>query len=92
MTERKRVPLAYVTKWAQTKGILVVKDGEVYAEEKYLTKGSFLFVRARDWTTDKAVAEERYRAALLKASEAAFKKHKALVDAINAPPKYTEET
>lgn len=89
MSERKTAPVAYVTKWATTQGILVVKDAEMF--EEYLSKGTWLFVSPRHWTTDKAEAETRYRAALLKASQAAFKKHAAIVAAINAPPKYTED-
>jgi hypothetical protein len=97
MSERRKVPVAYVTKWATTRGILVVKgaDGWTTDGEEYLTgreSGSGLFVAPAHWTEDKDKAELRYRAVLLKASQAAFKKHKALVAAINAPPKYTEES
>lgn len=90
MTERKTVPLAYVTKWAATRGIVVVKGGHE-AEGGYFDNGPWMFVSPSQWTTDRAEAEARYRAALLRASQAAFKKHSALVAAINAPPKYEED-
>jgi hypothetical protein len=96
--EGKKVPTAYVTKWATTVGIMTVNDGEVYtsgSSTNYLTKrgkSSYsLFVAPAHWTTSKEEAETRYRKALRKAADAAHKKHAALVAAINAPPKYAKE-
>lgn len=93
MTERRKVAVAYVTTWATTRGILVVKDAETY--ETYLTKkspGVHLFVSASKWTEDKAEAETRYRAALTRAYQSAMRKAKALKSAINAAPKYEGES
>lgn len=88
MSDRK-VPLAYVTKWAATKGILVVRDAETYSEGKYLTKGA-LFVWPKDWTEDKEYAEERYRAALKRKAAAALAQVGRLEAAALATPKYEE--
>lgn len=91
MNERKTVPVAYVTKWTTTRGILVVR-GKPRSDNftDHLRVGPSL-IRPNDWTTDKAEAETRYRAALDRAYTSATKKAKALKAAINAPPKYEDE-
>lgn len=94
MSDSKVVSVAYVTKWATTRGILVVRGAEEHTSDdgtKYLTK-RMMFVSPKHWTTDKAEAEERYRSELIRAERAALKRHKAAVAAINAPPKYSEES
>lgn len=96
MTERKTVPVAYVTKWAQTMGILVWKDAEL-SEGRYLyrqkRKGdvSHVSVSANHWTTDKAVAEGRYLAALKKQEKALVQKLKSVRQAWSDGPRFTEE-
>lgn len=87
--KERNVPVAYVTRWAATRGILVVKDGEAHAYDSgtYLKKGH-LFVSAKEWTEDKAVAEGRYRAALRRALNSAEEKVKRIQAALDAPPKY----
>jgi hypothetical protein len=92
MTERKKVPLAYVTRWAATRGIEVVRDGQCSEmfPDHFRWNGSL--IHPNHWTTDKAEAEKRYRAALTRAYQSSMRKAKTLKAAINAPPKYTEET
>jgi hypothetical protein len=92
MSERSKVPVAYVTKWAVTRGIVVWKDAKETESGWLYPKKGWMGVAFKQWTEDKAIAEERYREALLKASQGAFKKMKAMEKAINAPPKYTEES
>lgn len=93
MTERRKVPVAYVTKWATTRGILVVRGAETY--ETYLTKkdpGVHLFVGAKQWTEDKDEAETRYRAALKKAHVSAVKKAASLKGRMSTAPVYEDES
>ena len=95
MSDSKTVPVAYVTKWATTRGILVVRGAEEYKADfgaVYLSRDDGLFVGPKQWTTDKAEAEERYRKALKRARDSALKKAQALRSAIEAPPKYSEES
>lgn len=88
MKERK-VPVAYVTKYAETRGILVVKDAEI-SEGGYCYTG-FLSVPPKEWTEDKDIAEDRYRAALRRALNSAEEKVKRIQAALDAPPKYEEK-
>lgn len=90
MSERN-VPVAYVTKYAETRGILVVKDARTNDEGVYLVKRP-LFISPKEWTEDKAVAEDRYRAALRRALNSAEERVKRIQDALDAPPKYEEES
>jgi len=79
---REVVPVAYITKWAKTAGILTWTNAE-------LSEGGYLYKRgkwmastnAKHWTTDKAVAEERWRQAVEKEAKRlklAAKKYEAL--------------
>lgn len=94
MSERK-VPVAYVTKYAETRGIVVVRDAEE-TEGGALSAGDFsgssLWVAKGHWTEDKAIAEERYRAALRRALNSAEEKVRRIQAALDAPPKYEEES
>ena len=82
---REVVPVAYITKWAKTQGISVVHDaevktGSVYGDRRHLSGDGF-FVEEKHWTTDKAVAEERWRQAVeteAKRLKLAAKKYEAL--------------
>lgn len=82
------VPVAYVTKWAATAGIHIVRNA------KMLPSGSLLspwaHVRPLDWTEDKAEAEARYRAKIDAARQSAERKVKKLEALYRADPKYTE--
>lgn len=89
MSERK-VPVAYVTKYAETRGVVIVRDGETADNGRYLSKGC-LFVNPKDWTEDKAIAEERYRAALKRTLNSAEEKVKRIRAALDAAPKYESE-
>ena len=88
MSERRIIPVAYVTKWAATAGIRIVRNGEV-TDAGALSNG-FLYVSAKDWTEDKALAEARYRARLEAAIIASERKTAKLINAHKAAPKYTE--
>lgn len=65
--EKRIIPVAYVTKWAASRGILVVHSGEYVprdgGDDGYLSKG-VLFVHPNNWTDDKDVAVSRWRKAL----------------------------
>lgn len=79
---REVIPVAYVTKWAKTAGILTWKDAEL-SEGGYLyKKGKWMVsANAKHWTTDKALAEERWRQAVeteAKRLKLAAKKYEAL--------------
>lgn len=94
MSEHRDVPVAYVTKWATTRGILVVKGAETHVGQNgavYLTKGA-LFVDARHWTEDKDEAERRYAAALKRRERALGENLKAIRQAISDGSRYTEES
>jgi hypothetical protein len=88
MANDKRIPIAYVTKWATTRGILVIRDGGV-SEGGYLYCG-FISVPQSHWTEDRAVAEGRWRKAMQKAADLAQKKADRLRSAVALSPKYTE--
>jgi hypothetical protein len=88
MSDRRVVPVAYVTKWAATAGIRVVRDAEE-TEGGYLSK-KMLWVVRNDWTEDKAEAETRYRARIDTARKAAQRKVEKLTALYKAEPKYTE--
>ena len=84
------VPVAYVTKYATTAGILVVRGAErsgMFPERLWLNHGHIL---PSDWTEDKAEAEMRWHAALLKAAAQAEKKAARLRAAASHAPKYSE--
>jgi hypothetical protein len=88
MSERRVVPVAYVTRWAATTGIRVVRDAEETVGG-YLSK-KMLFVGRNDWTEDKAEAEVRYRAKIDTARKSAQRKVEKLTALYKAEPKYTE--
>lgn len=88
MSERRIVPIAYVTTWATTAGIRIVRDAEV-TESNALSKGH-LYVSATDWSEDKAEAEARCRSKLDAAIKSAERKVDKLRKAYLAEPKYTE--
>lgn len=89
MSERK-VAVAYVTKYAETRGILLLKDVEI-SENGYCYCG-FVSAGPKEWTEDRAVAEARYRAALLRARNLAEEKMKRIQAALDGPPKYEEKS
>lgn len=84
-----KVPIAYVTKWSVSSGILVIRDGLV-SEGDYLRKGGFLFVTPKHWTTNRDTAISRYEAELLKARKAAERKLAALDKRIARGPAFVE--
>jgi hypothetical protein len=88
--EKKTVPVAYVTKWATTAGILVLRDVEL----SDVAPGSLWHlhghIRPSDWTEDRVTAEGRWRQAMAKTADAAEKKAKRLRAAAALAPKYTE--
>lgn len=91
MSEPRIVPVAYVTKWAATAGIRIIRDAETLSDG-YLYKGGALgiFVGQQDWTEDKAEAEIRYRAKIDAARQSAERKVKKLEALYKAATKYTE--
>lgn len=92
--EAKKVPIAYVTKWATTAGILVVRDAETYADGWLGSRRSSfahsIFVGPKHWTTDRGIAEERWGEAIRKAIKAAERKVAKLKSDAAAGPKVTE--
>lgn len=94
MVERRIVPVAYVTKWATTVGIRIVRDampvrsGALYKESDGGVPS--IYVPEKDWTEDKAEAEARYRAKVDAARQSAERKAKKMEALYKAAPKYTE--
>lgn len=88
--KHKRIKVAYVTKWAATRGIVVVKGMEMTGNG-YLYTG-FTSVPEREWTEDKSVAEARWRNAVGRAADAAQRKADALRAQLSGPAKYEEST
>lgn len=85
----RTVRVAYVTKWATTRGIFVVTSGT--AKGGYLKAAhgwSSLFVNARHWTESQEEAEHRYRLELDKAIAAALRKVAALRMRRSSDPVY----
>ena len=87
------VPVAYVTKWARTSGILTWSNAlEVERGFLYVNGDLFgPFAGPKHWTTDKAVAEERWRQAVEKEAKRlklAAKKYEALAE---GAPVYAKE-
>lgn len=88
----KTIPIAYVTKWAKTQGILTWTDAKA-SDGGYLYRAGKWMVSAtsKHWTTDKAVAEERWRQAVeteAKRLKLAAKKYEALA---KGAPVYAKE-
>lgn len=88
MTERRIVPLAYVTKWSATRGIVVVMDAKVTRLGALSGSGTSLYVSPAHWTDDLDVAEKRLREAVTKAHKAAQKKATALRNLLDGPAQY----
>lgn len=80
------VPIAYVTKYAETRGIIVVrgaKTGEGHYAEALNVKGHLY--GPKDWTEDLAKAQHRHKANLRRYLHLALKRVKALQDKLTAP-------
>jgi hypothetical protein len=77
------IPVAYVTKWAKTTGIITVPNPELamaFSDGQHLRFAGG-YIPPKHWTTDKAVAEERWRQAVeteAKRLKLAAKKYEAL--------------
>lgn len=90
-TKGKTVPVAYVTKWAATRGIIVLRNAkrsDSYPDRLWLNHAH---VGPKDWTEDRPEAERRWREAVTKASMAARKKAEALLDLSMGAPKYDDK-
>jgi hypothetical protein len=92
---REVIPVAYVTKWAKTRGVVVWENALVTGAGAVVSsnygRGSHAYVSAKEWTTDKAVAEERWRQAVeteAKRLKLAAKKYEALA---KGAPVYAKE-
>lgn len=88
MSKTPTVSLAYVTKWATTRGIVVVRDADL-TERLAIWKGS-IYVPSAHWTRDRDEAERRWRDAVKKAAILAQKKADRLSAMANGAPKYEE--
>lgn len=84
----RTIPVAYVTKWATTAGIRIVRNARV--TDMGAISSGFLYASAKDWTADKVIAEARYRAKIDAARQSAERKVKKLEALYKAAPKYTE--
>lgn len=89
MTERV-VPLAYVTKYAEARGIVTVRGARTDETGCYLVAHS-MFVRPGDWTEDKAEAERRYVATMKNILKVAERRIARIRAAIAAAPAYEKE-
>lgn len=88
MTRSRVVPVAYVTKWATTAGIITAKRHETSESFPDCLRFEGSLMRPSEWTEDKALAEERWRHAMKKAHEATVKKAERLAEQILAGPKW----
>ena len=82
------VPIAYVTKYAETRGIIVVRGAVTDAPTVgYLTVGKTVY-GPKDWTEDLVKAQHRYVANLRRALTNTQKRAKALSEKLAArtPP------
>lgn len=95
MSDGRVVPVAYVTKWALTAGIKVVKNAEEVSGTDYgsvyLKKGH-MFVTAKDWTEDREEAMERWRKAMTKEHMRLLNKAEDVGKRLLQAPPFTEET
>jgi hypothetical protein len=91
MNHKRTVPVAYVTKWAVTRGILVVKNATTAGDDGEYLRNSRLFAGPTQWTEDREVASGRWRKAMEKARVAAARKAAKLADRFVQPPPFTEE-
>lgn len=88
---REVIPVAYITKWAKTAGIIAVPNAETSPTFPESLRFSCSLVQPKHWTTDKAVAEERWRQAVeteAKRLKLAAKKYEALA---KGAPVYAKE-
>jgi hypothetical protein len=88
--DKQIILLAYVTKWATTRGIIVVRNAET-TDSGALSKG-FLWAGPNHWTTDRVTAEGRWRKAMQKAADLAQKKADRLRRAVALAPKYEDKS
>lgn len=91
----KTIKVAYVTQWAKTRGIVVWENARTTAAGAVVPanygRGSHAYVFPKHWTTDKALAEERWRQAVqteAKRLKLAAKKYEALA---KGEPVYAKE-
>lgn len=87
----KTIPVAYVTKWAKTAGITVVPNAETSDTFPEYLRFYGGLIGPKHWTTDKAVAEERWRQAVeteARRLKLAAKKYEALA---KGAPVYAKE-
>lgn len=78
------VPIAYVTKYAETRGIIVVRGASTAAPTVgYLTVGKAVY-GPKDWTEDLAKAQHRYVANLRHALANTAKRAKRLEEKLAA--------
>lgn len=89
---REVIPVAYVTKWAKTRGIVTWENAERTEGDYLYSRGAWRCQATKNhWTTDKAVAEERWRQAVeteAKRLKLAAKKYEALA---KGAPVYAKE-
>ena len=74
---KREVKLAYVTKYAVTRGIIIVRDATTNEDGRYLSKRP-LFIGPAAWTEDKAEAEKRFLSAINRKIASAEKQISAL--------------
>ena len=86
----RTIPVAYVTKWAATAGIVIYRDVEVSEGEYLWTK--YQSISPNQWTDDRNVAEGRWRQAIIKAATAAEKKASRLREMASKAPPYTDRS
>lgn len=84
----KTIPVAYVTKWAASSGITVIRDAVTTESGALKKQRGLLYVLAKDWTTDKAEAEKRWRVAVTKAATLVRRKAERLESEAMGAPKY----
>lgn len=92
MSDTRVVPVAYVTKWALTAGIKVVKNAEKTEGGGLYRNRPTLWASRWEWTEDREVAKERWRKALEKEHRRLVLKAGELRERMIEPPPFTEET
>lgn len=90
-TDRKTVPIAYITKWATTAGIAVRRDVEISTVDPNSLWLGQSHISPKHWTEDKAEAEKRWRAAVRKEAVRLRKRAEEMEATASGAPKYDDK-
>jgi hypothetical protein len=90
MADKRIIAVAYVTKWAATRGIVVYRNVSV-SEGGYLWTG-WQAIPECHWSENAQTAEGRWRQAIQREAQKAEKRAAALRDMLVRTPKYMDRS